>query len=261
MNSISNIKVTLIGSGKVATSLAHTLVSHGVIIQEVYSRQLSHAKKLAQAVAAKQATQSLDFTKSSSQVFIISVKDDAIQQVAEEIKLPEKAILLHTSGTVSINTLATTARPHGILYPLMTFGADQLIDFDQVPILTESNSIEAQDILDTLARSISTQVQAASESERQLLHVAAVFASNFTNRMIAASEEILTGTQLPTSMLKPLLTQTIQNAWDTHPDEALTGPAKRGDVETIKKHLNLLKEKPKLAKIYEVITESITSKF
>lgn len=260
-SSYSDIKITLIGAGRVATSLGHALAAQGMAIQEVYSRQISNAQPLAKALSAKQATQSLDFTQSESNVFILAVKDDAIPSVVGEIKLPAHAIICHTSGTVSQTELATTQRPHGILYPLMTFTNDRLVDCANVPLLIEASSANAQVTLTALAKAISNNVQTASESERQLLHVAAVFASNFANRMVAAAEEILTETQLPLDILKPLVERSMQNAFDTNPDQALTGPAKRGDVATVKKHLELLKGKPELAKIYETITQSIISRF
>lgn len=258
---ILNQGVTIIGSGGVATSLAHAFHDKGIQINEIYSRTLEYAQKLALAIPEAKATDSLDFSSSTSGIFIVAVKDDAIHKVVEELKLSENSCVFHTSGTTSIEVLAATRSSCGIFYPLQTFTTNRVIDFKQIPILIEGENVRTSQVAEELGQLISDHVQKVTESERQQLHVAAVFASNFTNRMLAAAKEILEHTGLDINILKPLVEQSIQNAFESDPDEALTGPAKRGDLLTINKHKRILESKPELLAIYHQITKSIASKF
>lgn len=261
MTAVLNQGVSIIGSGRVATSLAHALQSTSICINEVYSRTLERAEKLVVNIPKAKPTDSLDFSSSQSGIFIVAVNDDAINAIAQNIKVRADSYLFHTSGTVSMQTLSGAGSSFGIFYPLQTFVADSKIDFQKIPILIEGGNSEALAILNTMGQAISKQVHEVSESDRQRLHVAAVFASNFTNRMLAAAEDILSNSNLDLHILKPLLEQSIQNAFNQGPDAALTGPAKRGDGKTIEKHLLMLKDKPELLEIYQQVTKFIILKF
>ncbi|MEP2026693.1 MAG: DUF2520 domain-containing protein [Reichenbachiella sp.] len=258
MGHILDQKVSIIGSGRVATSLVHAFKAKGILVNEIYSRSIDHANKLSAAISSSTATNSLDFSKSQSDIFIIAISDDAIGEVSKKISFPEISLVAHTSGTVSLNTLKHSRS--GIFYPLQTFTIGKKVDFQQVPILIDGKSNADTQKLKELGAIISSQVSITTEAERQKLHIAAVFASNFVNRMLAASEEILNDTSLNLNILKPLVFESIQNAFESNPDQALTGPAKRGDQSTIQNHLNALEEKPELKSIYMELTKMIISK-
>ncbi|WP_420582005.1 Rossmann-like and DUF2520 domain-containing protein [Reichenbachiella sp.] len=252
------LTISLIGAGRVASSLAHALLAKGVKINEIYSRKLTHAQKLSNEIPDTTATDSLDFSKSHSDILIIAISDDAISQVSERILFPKDMLIAHTSGSVSLDILKHDQS--GIFYPLQTFTNDKKVAFTDVPILIDGRNKWVIDQLAALGNLLSNRVKTTSEDERQRLHVAAVFASNFTNRMLAAASDILEETSIDLESLAPLVLESIQNAFESGPEKALTGPAKRGDVETVKKHLNLLIEKPALKEMYEMITRGITSK-
>lgn len=255
MSDINNQKVTLIGAGRVATGLADALHSKGVRINEIYSRTFANAEKLSQLIPKATPTDSLDFSSSESSIFIVVISDDAIAAVSKAIAFPPDSILAHTSGSVSLSILN---HPNsGIFYPLQTFTTKQKVDFNEVPILIEGKNTEINERLTILGQLISNHVVSASESERQQLHVAAVFASNFTNRMLAAAEEILKGSNLDISILAPLVETSIRNTFLNGPNEALTGPAKRGDQKTIETHLRLLEDHPQLKILYQNISDQI----
>ena len=251
-------EVSIIGTGRVAISLIHALRTKRVKINEIYGRSLTQAKKLSDQTPGASATDSLDFSNSGSQVLIIAVSDDAISQVSEKILCSKDQIIAHTSGTVSLDVLKHSHS--GIFYPVQTFTTSKWADFEEVPILIDGKNEIVIDQLTRLGSIMSSNVKVTSEAERQQLHVAAVFASNFTNRMLAAAEDILKDSSIDLKTLEPLVLESIRNALDSGPNNALTGPAKRGDTETIEKHLNLLKDKKKLQFIYEKITDLIISK-
>ena len=96
-------RVVMIGSGNVATSLALALKDKCEIVQ-VYSRTLANAESLAERVGAL-ATNDLKALVNNAQVYIISVKDDAIATVVDAI--PDNgALWLHTSGSTSVSVLS-----------------------------------------------------------------------------------------------------------------------------------------------------------
>lgn len=260
MSENPEFQVSIIGAGKVANSLAHALENKNIAIGEIYSRRLDQAQKLSKAIAGASAVDSLDFSSSKSTIFLMAVKDDAISEIARQIHIPKGRYIAHTSGTVSMHDLSDVGDHFGIFYPLQTFSSDQSVDFSEIPLLIDGNNQKTTDMLMRIGNSISQNVSIASEHDRQQLHVAAVFASNFTNRMLAASEEILKDTNLALDVLKPLVKQTIDNVFEQGPDQALTGPAVRNDQSTINKHLDMLKGYPQWKEIYKQLTEQIINK-
>lgn len=261
MSGASGYRITIIGSGRVASNLAHAFHKKGISINEIYSRTIERARLLSNQIPTSIPTSSLDFRTSRSNIFIVAVNDRAIGELAQSIKLPAHAQIFHTSGTVSMKVLSDFDPQGGIFYPLQTFTYSRKFDFKEIPILVEAASPNTLEVAVQLGSMISSQVHKVQESDRQHLHLAAVFASNFTNRMLAAAQEILKTPGLDFELLKPLVRQSVSNAFEEGPNQSLTGPAIRGDHQTIAKHLALLSEKPELAKIYDQLTKLIISEF
>jgi predicted short-subunit dehydrogenase-like oxidoreductase (DUF2520 family) len=112
-----------------------------------------------------------------------------------------------------------------------------------------------------LAKSISNKVSKIGSEERKALHVAAVFASNFTNHMLTLSKKILEQNSLSFDLLKPLILETLNKSLSVGPENAQTGPASRGDLEIMDKHLDFIKEDPALAEIYKILSQHILDKY
>ncbi len=252
------IKVSFIGSGNLAWHLAPALDNAGLIVKEVYSRNPKHAEALTERLYQAEVKATLDFSTSDSTVFIICVSDDAIRAVATEIILPDEAILIHTSGSQPLDILQYAAISNiGVLYPLQTFTRNKRIDFKTVPLFVESPSEDTEKVLMLMAKAISHQVRKILSEERKALHVAAVFASNFTNHMLALSKEILENNNLNFDLLKPLISETINKSLILGPENTQTGPAMRGDMEILDRHLEFLNENPEVAEIYKIISQHI----
>jgi predicted short-subunit dehydrogenase-like oxidoreductase (DUF2520 family) len=250
--------VSFIGSGNLAWHLAPALDNMGYVVREVYSQNPNHAEELTERLYQAEVKATLDFSTSDSKVFIIAVTDDAINDIAREIILPEDAILVHTSGSQPITELQYAATQNlGVFYPLQTFSKSKKVDFKEVPIFIESYTDETEKILMQLARSISKEVRKIGSEERKALHVAAVFASNFSNHMLTIAKEIMQQNNLSYDWLKPLITETINKSMYIGPENAQTGPAKRADLNILDSHLDFLKEQPSIAEIYKVISQHI----
>jgi predicted short-subunit dehydrogenase-like oxidoreductase (DUF2520 family) len=257
-----HINVSIIGSGNLAWHLAPALDNAGYVVKEVYSLNPKHAEALTERLYQAEVKASLDFSTSPSTIFIIMTSDDAIQEVASEIILPDDAFLIHTSGSQPLDILQFAATGNiGALYPLQTFSKNKRVDFKTVPIFIESSNEETEKVLTALARAISNQVKKIGSQDRRALHVAAVFASNFTNHMLTLSKDILQKNSLSFDLLKPLISETIQKSLHVGPENAQTGPAFRGDLEILDRHIEFLKEEETLEKIYKLISQDIIDRY
>ncbi|HAD14960.1 MAG TPA: DUF2520 domain-containing protein [Saprospirales bacterium] len=250
--------VSFIGSGNVAWHLAPALDNAGYIVKEVYSRNAQHAEALTERLYQAEVKASVDFSTSPSDTFIIATSDDSIADVAREIILPDDAVLVHTSGSQPMNVLQYAATPFiGVFYPLQTFSKSRRIAFDEVPILVESAQEETGESLLAMARAISTSVHKIFSEERKALHVAAVFASNFTNHMLTVAGKIAAANHLDFDLLQPLIRETIAKSLSNGPRVSQTGPAKRGDLEVLDMHMDFLQDHPATAEMYKVTSQHI----
>lgn len=253
-------RITIIGAGRVAWHLAPALENAGHVIQEVYSRRYREAKKLASRLYQASAQDEPDFSDSSAEIFILAVADDAIRTVASRLLLPEHdTIVVHTSGSQPLGALADAQSSFtGVFYPLQTFTKDKEVDFSKIPVCLEADDDGVLKVLIKLAKSISAEVRLINSQERAILHIAAVFACNFTNHLLQMAETLTESHHLEFSLLKPLIAETISKGLTIGPRQAQTGPAIRGDLITLEKHMDYLRNYDKdYAEIYKVITQHI----
>ncbi|WP_430809739.1 MULTISPECIES: Rossmann-like and DUF2520 domain-containing protein [unclassified Carboxylicivirga] len=249
------MNIVFIGSGNVATHLAKALYASGHTVMQVFSRQLTHAKELADQVAAS-AVSDLDLLTRQADLYIISVKDDALLTVAAAMPDVEGRVV-HTAGSVAMDVLSRF-KQHGVFYPFQTFTKQRATDFKQIPILVEASDMASVHSLLELAHSLSETVLEASSKQRGDLHIAAVFACNFVNQMYRVAEETLEASALPFDLLKPLIAETAQKIMALSPAQTQTGPAARNDQDVINKHLDALAHQPELQNLYRVLTDSIS---
>lgn len=258
----NNIKVSFIGSGNLAWHLAPALDNADFAVQEVYSRNPAHAAALVERLYEADVKATLDFSTSTSKVFIIATTDEAIEEVVQEIILPDDAILLHTSGSQPITILGYAATPHlGVIYPLQTFSKDKKVDFRDIPIFIESADPFTDKILRSMGSSLSGNIIPISSYERRALHVAAVFASNFTNHMLLIAQDIMREHSLSYDWLKPLIAEMINKSLSIGPENAQTGPARRGDLEILDKHVEFLQDDVRVSEIYRIISQHIIDRY
>lgn len=254
--------ISIIGSGNLAWHLAPALDNIGYSVKEVYSRNPKNAKQLTERLYQAEVKTTLDFSTSPSDVFIIAVTDDAIRPIAQDIVLPDDAILVHTSGSQPLSVLGYAATPNiGVFYPLQTFSKTKKIDFKNIPIFIETETEEAETIIMRMAKQISNDVKKISSRERKALHVAAVFASNFANHMLTISKDLLQQNKLSFDLLKPLISETLNKGLSIGPENSQTGPAKRGDFEILDKHIEFLQHDESLAKIYKLVSQHIIDRY
>jgi len=249
------LSIVIIGTGNVAFHLATALHKSNHTILQVLGRNKMAAAELAKKVKAKSES---DFKKvnTTADIYIIAVKDDAIEKVAAQLKLNNK-ILLHTSGTINTKALKASSKNYGVFYPLQTFSKNKKVNFSDVPICIEANNKTTASTLVALAQSISKKVYVINDTQRRNLHLAAVFACNFSNHLYAIAAQMLQKNKLSFDLLKPLIAETAEKIKEQTPAQAQTGPAVREDDKTINTHLKMLSKNKTLKKIYTLMSEEI----
>ncbi|HOX81628.1 MAG TPA: DUF2520 domain-containing protein [Chryseolinea sp.] len=254
--------VSFIGSGNLAWHLAPALDNTDFAVREVYSRNPAHAAALVGRLYEAEVKATLDFSTSNSHIFIIATSDEAIEEIAQEIILPENAILIHTSGSQPLSLLGYAATPNiGVFYPLQTFSKSKKTDFKEVPVFIESENSETEKVLQLMAKAISKNFFKITSQERKVLHVSAVFASNFTNHMLLIAQELMKENNLSFDWLKPLIAEMINKSLTIGPENAQTGPARRGDFEILDKHLEFLSGDESTAELYKIISQDIVDRY
>lgn len=249
-------KIVLIGAGNVATHLCKAFKQAGNEIVQVYSL----TQKSAGALASKLKTNFTDSLKKinpSADVYIVSVKDDAVSAVLSQIQLKQQAIIVHTSGSVPMNVFAEKFKNYGVFYPLQTFSKGKKVNFKNIPICLEANNKKTVQALKILAEQISDTVTEIDSEQRKKLHLAAVFSCNFSNYLYAISETILNENGMNLDLLKPLIKETAGKIKKNSPRKMQTGPAKRQDLKVMESHLKLLANHKTYQEIYKLLSEGI----
>lgn len=247
------LRVSIVGSGNVATHLAAAIAQSEHKLQQILSRNTTYARILAQSVNAQSINQIIDLKESD--IIILAIKDEALKE--EYIKqFPQDAIICHTSGSVPIDLLKRNPN-HGIFYPLQTFSKQKMVDFSQIPICLEASNEKVMKTLHRLAKSISQKVYEINSEQRKALHLSAVFACNFSNLMYDISEQLCEESGVDFNILRPLIQETAVKVQDHLPSEVQTGPAARNDKKIIEKHLQLLNHHSDFQNIYKILTDEI----
>jgi len=244
------IKVVLLGAGNVAIHLAKAFVkADNINFVQRYRRNDKNDSSF---------NSNIQFTDNlhellKADVYIIAINDDSISSFSD--KLPVlKGLVVHTSGSIGLKSLSDKLR-RGVFYPLQSFSKDQKLDFKKIPVAIEAEFREDKALIENLAGSISDYVYSIDSEQREKLHLAAVFANNFSNFMFTIAKDLSDENNFPFDLLKPLILETANKIQITDPRKAQTGPAIRNDKKVIEKHLSQLKKEKK--EIYKLISESI----
>lgn len=250
------LNISILGTGNVARHLALRFFQAGIPVNMVYGRSASKASELAQMVGAL-SSDSIKMIPRESNILFLCVSDDAIEELAGEIPNPEITVV-HTSGSVPLSLLLAYHRNAGVFYPFQSLSSE--VDQGQVslPVSLEASNEAVMEQLLFLARKITDKIVTLNSTERMHLHLAGVMANNFSNHLFARVFDFLEQHNLDSGLLHPLLEETFRKIKAHHPRDMQTGPARRGDVKIVKKHIDLLTGNHELQKIYSLLSNSIT---
>jgi predicted short-subunit dehydrogenase-like oxidoreductase (DUF2520 family) len=246
----------MLGAGNVSTHISRHLHSKGHRISCIYSRTLESASLLANEFGGI-ATTDLHEVPDQEDFYLVCVPDQAVVSVLSHFK-GWKGIWLHTAGALPMDLFKGLQNRYGVLYPLQTLNKNQDISLASTPFLVEGSSAEVTETVKKLADNITTNVQEIDSEKRLTIHLAAVFANNFSNHMVHIAQQILQENKLDLKLLDPILKETVRKIGLMGAGAAQTGPALRNDQLTIQKHLELLKNHPEWEKLYTFVSRDIS---
>ena len=254
-------KIVLVGSGRIAWHLGKRLKAKGFPVSQVLSRTASHARPLAETLQAQWSDEWSDVLPDADWL-LMAIRDDVIDDVAALLApYVPGALATHTSGATPGAVLSPYFPRYGVFYPLQTFSMERSPVWSKIPFCVDAAAEADTLFLIKIAKTISNLVYRVNDAQRAQLHVAAVFANNFSNHCFAIAEKILEEKDLPFEMLHPLMEETLAKALQNSPVLMQTGPAMRGDSDTIKRHMELLGSHPEWQDLYQKISASIQTDF
>ena len=241
-----------------AHHLGMRLQERGLKLVEIYSRTPKNAITLAEQLKVKATTQ-LNDLEQDSDLYILAISDDAIEKVATKLVaiLPEKSCVVHTSGVTSSSIFEGRFQQYGVFYPLQSFSKSKAANFEQIPICVDASNKILLAQLQELAQRISPKVYEINDEQRAHLHLAAVYANNFTNYLFHIAHQILENQNIPFDLVKPLILETAQKVQENEPKWMQTGPAIRGDEVSMERHLKLLEKQTEWKEIYRSLSKRI----
>lgn len=252
------MNLSFIGAGNIAFHLAQSLDELGFSVLSVISKSGHSAEILAKKVGARSSKEIRDIDPQTDVIFIC-IPDDEIAEVSNRINQSGR-VVIHTSGSVGMNSLSQHVNS-GVLYPLQSFSTHTDVNFWNIPVLLESSNTTVERCLEQISEKLSSNVRYVNSKQRKAIHVAAVFANNFTNHLLTMAKDICERHEVDFELLHPLISNTIDKALNISPEDSQTGPAVRNDLATIEKHRVLLNSDPKTLEIYNLITSSIMMKY
>ena len=240
-----------------AEAFARTLtVNRHVLLQQIFARNEERGRSLASQTNTVWTNRPEELA--DADIYIISVSDRAVEEVAHALPFKQGSIVVHTAGSVALSVLPNEGVSRGILYAFQSFSAGRQISLSRVPIFIEAEDEATKERLAEFAHFISERVAEADSERRRSIHLAGVFVNNFTNNLYALGADIMAQAELDYDMLKPLIEETAAKAVATdNPREVQTGPAVRGDKGVCDRHITMLDDDEQKQKIYKDITESI----
>jgi len=245
------LSVVLIGAGNVASHLFNAFKkSESIAISQWFNRSLDAITPYKNEV---EITDDLTALKEAD-IYILAVSDDSIADVSDALPFNNR-LVAHTSGSVSIHQL-NKKHIRAVFYPLQTFTKGAELDFREVPICIECLEKENLQTLKSLSEGLGCKFYKINTEQRQTLHLSAVYVNNFVNQLYRIAHEISDAKNINFDILKPLIMETARKVQEMSPYMAQTGPAKRNDKKTIKRHLKQI-ENEEHKVIYELLTNSI----
>jgi len=256
-----SLNIVIIGTGNVAHHVAESFQSktHINFLQVFNHRRSKEAKQFSKHFKCDLVSD-YKLIHQKADVYIIGVKDDVIVEVAKQLTvLKLKGLVVHTSGSVGLEVLKNVSPSIGVYYPLQTFYKGATIDWKTTPLLIEANTNLSVNKLKQIASTVTKTVKVVDSKNRLQIHLAAVFACNFTNALYVSAYEIIENnlSKNDTELLLPIMRQSFQKLETIHPKKAQTGPAMRNDKIVMKKHLQLLKHDKQLSHVYAVLSDLI----
>ena len=255
-------RITIVGPGRLGTALARALHESGYPVAAIVHRRGGSAKH-ARALAAEVHSRALTSVSPSGVVFLCA-GDSQLPDLVSEIQHADwrGAIALHTSGALTSDLLAPLRRRGaavGSMHPMMSFvrGAQTALWGVWFGIEGDAKAVRAAR---AIARNLGGNVMAVKKAAKPLYHAFGAFASPLLIATLALGERVGRRAGLSDrearSAMKPIVEQTLRNYLESGAEGAFSGPLVRGDVDTIRKHLAVLRPVPEARAAYVALART-----
>jgi len=244
----------IVGSGNIARALVEKLKEEKWPVAWICARNRENGSRLAKSCGAAFYPPDQVPPGAGVSLLLLCVPDDQIASCASSFR-NDAETLVHMSGSVDISVLGT--KHAAVLWPLMTFAWNGTVDWSHIPLLWEASSEKSTGAVLELAQALGGVTTELNSENRRRLHLAAVFANNFTNACIAAAQELARQANCAPDLLDSLILQTCLHAITGPAHLQQTGPARRGDTGTMERHLSMLQSNPVMAEAYRSLSTLI----
>lgn len=260
------LDVAIIGAGTLASALARALHAKGYRISEIVTRSNPQSLRRARMLATEiqSSATAIKAAELSAGIVWICVPDDAIATLAAEIAGERDwrgKIVLHSSGALASDVLEPLRRKGAEVasaHPLMTFVSSSQSKLAGVPFALEGTA-KALTAVESIISDFGAQAFRIAREEKAAYHAFGFFSSPAIVALIAAAIDVgkLAGldAKRARALMEPIVRQTIDNCFRTSPQQAFSGPVRRGDVETIRKHLQVLRQQPDSLELYRALVK------
>jgi predicted short-subunit dehydrogenase-like oxidoreductase (DUF2520 family) len=259
--------ITLLGAGNLAQALGPALKSAGYKIDFVAARETASSRRRAAMLAGtlEARTQSLNDAGPTSNIVWICHTDDALAETAK--LLARKAgwtgkIVLHSSGALSSDVLSPLKRKGAStasVHPMMTFVPGATPRMEEVPFAVEGDT-RAVAVARRIVRDLGAESFAIKKTAKPLYHALGSFSSPLIVAALVTAERVGRSAGLTASqtrrVMTPILRQTMKNYAERGAAAAFSGPIKRGDVNTVLRHLKELRRVPGASDVYRALVKS-----
>ncbi|HEY2498125.1 MAG TPA: DUF2520 domain-containing protein [Candidatus Angelobacter sp.] len=262
--------ITLIGAGNLAQAIGPALKAAGYTIDVVAARETASSRRRAAMLAKNLGARAISLEQAEPVADIVWIchTDDALAATAHALARKQARqgwkdkIVFHSSGALTSDVLAPLRRAGAqaaSLHPMMTFVAGATPSMEGVPFAIEGDS-RAVAVARRIVRDLGAEAFLIRKAAKPLYHALGSFSSPLIVAALVTAERVGRGAGLNASqtrrIMAPILRQTLKNYLERGAAAAFSGPIKRGDVNTVLRHLKELKRVHGASEVYRALVKS-----
>jgi predicted short-subunit dehydrogenase-like oxidoreductase (DUF2520 family) len=251
--------ILIVGTGNAAWHLGINFLDAGLHITGIAARDTEKAVALSVRLGSV-PVYGLSDQLPEADATLLLVRDDAVEEVAKLIAQPGR-LVIHCSGSISAEAIKMAEHPFAVAWPLQTLQKEHPRALTNTVVAITASDAETEQKVAALFGKISNRVHIMSEHQRSVMHMCAVWINNYTNHMLHIGHTLLSEEGLEFSMFFPIIEEHLQLLHEQTPGNLQTGPAKRGDMGTLSRHMALLEDHPEWKDLYDRLSKSIINTY
>ncbi len=239
--------IGFVGAGKVGTSFGKYLNQNGFSVAGYYSRSRQSALAASEYTASRCFTKIEDLVQTVDGIFVTTGDDQigpACRHVVDSVDSLQGKFMVHMSGVLSSEVLCSAADKGAKIFSLHPLQAFADIDRAQNDLKETVFGIEGNsdlNILKSILDKTGNRYITLRPEQKTRYHMVACIVSNYLVTLLGFGLDLFDSIGIDKkkgmNALLPMIRGTVENVEQLGPDKALTGPIARGDLQTIKKHL------------------------